>query len=207
MAHHQNLATALGGPGAVPVTSDAELTELAGEPHPIVVEKVKSALGVFEREWLRHSPFCLIATSGADGTCDVSPKGDPAGFVHVLDDHTIAVPDRPGNRRLDGWRNVLRNGHAGLIFLIPGRGETLRINGRAAVVRDAPFFDQLALDGARPLMALLVRTDEVYLHCSRSLTRAGLWRPDSWAPDAAPARSRPQRSSAATAAAPAATSA
>ena len=102
------------------VTTHAELRALTGEPAPFVAAKDRPALGPIHREWLAASPFCLIATSGADGTCDVSPKGDPPGFALVLDDQTIAIPDRPGNRRVDGFANVLDNPHAGLVFLVPG---------------------------------------------------------------------------------------
>ncbi|SOD64526.1 hypothetical protein SAMN06297387_11793 [Streptomyces zhaozhouensis] len=166
--------------GVVPVTSEDEITELLGPPHPIVIAKVRSDLGDFERQWLALSPFCLIATSAADGSCDVTPKGDPPGFAKVLDSTTLVIPDRPGNRRADGWRNVLSNGQVGTVFFLPGHGETLRINGTAQLVRDAPFFDQLALDGVPPRMALVIRTRQVYRHCSRALTKSGLWKPETW---------------------------
>ncbi|MGW7516131.1 MSMEG_1061 family FMN-dependent PPOX-type flavoprotein [Streptomyces sp. NPDC054796] len=169
--------------GGTLVTSEAELSALVGEPHPIVIDKVTSRLGDVEQRWLRSSPFVFLGTSADDGTCDVSPKGDPAGFVEILDDRTIAIPDRPGNRRVDGWRNLLTNPHLGLIALVPGQGMTLRVNGRARLVRDAPFFDRLALDGRPPALALLLRTDEVYFHCSRALTRSGVWNPETWDPD------------------------
>ncbi|WP_250563947.1 pyridoxamine 5'-phosphate oxidase family protein [Sphaerisporangium fuscum] len=109
----------------------AELRELLGEPIPRAIGKERFALHEGDKEWLAASPFCLIATSDAGGACDVSPKGDPAGFTLVLDDTTIAIPDRPGDRRVDGFLNVLDNPHVGLIYLVPGRNETLRINGRA----------------------------------------------------------------------------
>src|SRR3954452_4162680 len=113
------------------VTTVDELRAIVGDVMPRAAMKVRPALVDLDREWLAQSPFCLLATTGADGSCDVSPKGDPDGFVHVLDETTIAVPDRPGNRRVDGFLNILDNPHVGLIFLIPGRGDTLRINGRA----------------------------------------------------------------------------
>lgn len=188
MEHGSTAGAPFPGPGVVEITSKEEFAELFGTPHPLVLDKVTSALGDFERQWLGHSPLCLISTSGTDGTCDVSPRGDPPGFALVLDDHTLAIPDRPGNRRADSWHNVLENPHVGLIFLVPGLSETLRVNGPARIVREAPFFDQMSVKGQRPRAALIVRTQEVYFHCSRSLTQSGVWRPESWAPDALPPR-------------------
>ena len=139
-----------------------------------------------DREWLAASPFCVIATAGADGTCDVSPKGDPPGFVHVLDDSTLAIPDRPGNRRADGFRNVLGNPHVGLAFVVPGRGETLRINGRARLIREAPFFDDLIVKGHRPTLALLVEIKQIFFHCAKAFMRSELWQPGTWNPTLLP---------------------
>ena len=135
------------------VHDEAELRDLLGEPSQRVLDKDRDRLHDLDRQWLAASPFCLVATSAADGSCDVSPKGDPAGFVHVIDDRTIAIPERPGNRRADGYRNILSNPHVGLIFLVPGRGDTLRINGRARLVSDAPFFDDMVVRGHRPVLA------------------------------------------------------
>ena len=165
------------------ITSVAELTELVGEPNDRAANKTRPALHPLDRDWLAASPLCLVATAAVDGSCDVSPKGDPAGFARVLDDRTIALPERPGNRRVDGYRNVLSNPHVGLIFLIPGRGDTLRINGRARLVRDAPFFDDMVVKGHRPVLALVVDIDEVFHHCSKAFLRSSLWRPDTWHPD------------------------
>ncbi len=165
------------------ITSVAELVELLGEPLPRVRDKARPALHELDRDWLRASPFCLVATSGADGTCDVSPKGDPAGsLVHVIDDRTIALAERPGNRRADGYRNILANPHVGLVFLIPGRGDTLRINGRAVLVREAPWFDEMLIKGRRPVMALVVEIEEVFHHCAKAFLRSRLWHPETWEP-------------------------
>lgn len=173
------------------ITDEAELRELlGGEPDSRAAGKVRRELDALDREWLAAAPLCLVATSGADGSCDVSPKGDPAGFTLVLDERTIAVPERPGNRRADGFRNILANPHVGLIFLIPGRGDTLRINGRARLLRDAEFFDRMTVKGHRPPVALLVDIDEVFYHCSKAFLRSALWKPGSWRPDAAPSRAR-----------------
>ena len=163
------------------ITTDDELTALVGQPIQRVKDKVRTALHELDREWLAASPFCLVATSGADGRCDVSPKGDPAGqLAYVLDDRRIAIAERPGNRRVDGYRNILANPHVGLIFLIPGRGDTLRINGRARLVREADFFDAMIVQGHRPILALVVEVEEVFHHCAKAFLRSRLWEPDSW---------------------------
>jgi PPOX class probable FMN-dependent enzyme len=176
--------------GFVEITDEAELREVVGRPAPYAEGKVRHALHAWDREWLAHSPLCLVATSAPDGTCDVSPKGDPPGFVKVLDDRTVVVPERPGNRRVDGFRNILGNPHVGLISLLPGRGDTLRVNGRARILRDAPFFDDMVVRGSRPKLALLVEVEQVFFHCSKSFLRSRAWEPDSWEPDALPARAR-----------------
>ncbi|MEV1009710.1 pyridoxamine 5'-phosphate oxidase family protein [Streptomyces sp. NPDC049881] len=180
-----------GDAGAVrDVTSEAELRELVGEPAPYTRDKTRTALHALDRAWLARSPFCLIATSGADGSCDVSPKGDPPGFALVLDDRTLAIPDRPGNKRLDGLRNVLANPRVGLVFLIPGRGDMLRVNGRARIVREAPFFDRMTVRGNRPRLALVVEAEEIFHHCAKAALRSDLWAPETWRPDALPSRAR-----------------
>ncbi|MEZ7131299.1 pyridoxamine 5'-phosphate oxidase family protein [Nonomuraea sp. AD125B] len=165
------------------IGSEAELRELLGEVMPRAATKERVRLHERDRQWLAASPFCLIATSGEHGACDVSPKGDPAGFVHVLDDATIAIPDRPGNRRADGFINILRNPHVGLIFLIPGRNETLRINGRARLVREAPFFDELVVKGHRPHLAIVVEIEQIFFHCAKAFLRSSLWKPETWGDD------------------------
>jgi PPOX class probable FMN-dependent enzyme len=170
------------------VSDAGELEQLVGVPIERVAHKSRAALDELDRRWLAASPLCLVATAGADGSCDVSPKGDPPGFAHVLDDRTIALPDRPGNRRVDGLRNVLENPHVGLVFLVPGRGDTLRINGSAELLRDAPFFDELVVKGHRPRLALVVRVEEVFYHCSKAFLRSALWDPETWAADAVPSR-------------------
>ena len=163
------------------VRDETELRELlGGDPSAGAVRKERTALHDLDRQWLAASPFCLVATSAADGTCDVSPKGDPPGFAKVLDDRTIAIPERPGNRRGDGYRNVLANPHLGLIFFVPGRGDTLRINGRARLVRDAPFFDDMVVRGHRPVLALVVEVEQVFHHCAKAFLRSKLWDPESW---------------------------
>ncbi|MGW1056800.1 pyridoxamine 5'-phosphate oxidase family protein [Micromonospora sp. NBC_01412] len=174
----------------VEITSHEELRELLGTPNARAAAKERRALHERDRQWLAASPFCLVATAGADGTCDVSPKGDPPGFALPLDDTTIAVPERPGNRRADGYRNILDNPHVGLIFLVPGRTDTLRINGRARLVRDAPFFDDMVVKGHRPILAIVVEIEQIFYHCAKAFLRSELWRPESWQPDALPSRAR-----------------
>lgn len=176
--------------GLTEVTDEAELRALVGEPARYTVEKTRTRLHPLDRAWLARSPLCLLATSGRDGSCDVSPKGDPAGVALVLDDRTLAIPDRPGNKRVDGFRNILGNPHVGLIFLLPGRGDTLRINGRARIVRQAPFFGRMVVRGHRPRLALVVEIEEVFHHCSKAFLRSRAWDPGSWEPDALPTRAR-----------------
>jgi PPOX class probable FMN-dependent enzyme len=169
------------------IGSVGELRELLGEPSARAANKERNRLHAIDREWLALSPFCVLATSDALGNCDASPKGDPAGrLVHVVDDGTIAVPERPGNKRVDGYSNVLSNPHAGIISIIPGRTETLRINGRARVLRDAPFFNEMVVRGHRPILALLIEIDTIFFHCAKAFMRSQLWQPETWQPEALP---------------------
>ncbi|MFJ4467051.1 MSMEG_1061 family FMN-dependent PPOX-type flavoprotein [Streptomyces sp. NPDC089424] len=166
--------------GWVGLGSREELRELLGEPWPVVIDKVHGALTEDDLDIVSRSPFCLLATSDADGNCDVSPRGDAPGFTHVLGPRTLALPDRPGNRRGDSFHNILDNPHAALLYLIPGGKQVLRVNGRARILTDAPFFDAMTRDGRRPQLALVLDIDEIYLHCPQSLNRAGLWNPGAW---------------------------
>ena len=164
-----------------------ELHDLLGWPAGRAVTKERTRLLPMDRKWLAASPFCVLATCDADGNCDASPKGDPAGrLVYVLDDTTVAIPERPGNRRADGYCNVLSNPHVGIVSIIPGRNETLRINGRSRLLRDAPFFDDMAVRGQRPIMALVVEVEQIFFHCPKALLRSQLWQPQTWQPDALP---------------------
>ncbi|MDO9457277.1 pyridoxamine 5'-phosphate oxidase family protein [Nocardioides sp.] len=160
------------------------LVALLGEPNQRARDKGRAALLDVDRQWLAASPFCVMATADADGRCDASPKGDPAGqLVHVVDDTTLAIAERPGNKRADGYKNILVNPHVGLHFLIPGRGDTLRVNGRARLVSDAPFFDEMIVKGHRPLLAVVVEIEEIFFHCAKAFLRSGLWKPETWDPD------------------------
>lgn len=172
-------------------TTEAGLRALVGSPSPRVADKVRDRLDEVDVAFLAASPFCVVSTSDAQGRCDASPKGDPAGLAHVSDERTLVLPERAGNRRVDGYLNVLRNPRVGLLFLVPGRGDTLRVNGTARVVADAPWFDDLVVRGHRPVVALEVRVEEVFFHCAKALLRSGLWDPGSWdgpARDAVPSR-------------------
>lgn len=177
-------------PGMEEITSEDQLRALLGEPAPAALTKERTALTELDRAWLAASPFCLVATSGADGRCDVSPKGDPAGFVLVLDDRTIALPERAGNRRADSYRNILANPHVGLIHLIPGRTDTLRINGRARLVTDPGLLDRMVVKGHRPVLAVVVEIEQIFNHCGKAFMRSELWEPGTWRPDAVPSRAR-----------------
>ncbi len=166
------------------VTSVAMLREVVPEPDELVKEKVISIVDETAARFIAASPFLLIATTDAGGILDVSPKGDPAGFVKVLDEKTIAIPDRLGNGRLDTLRNILANPNVGLIFLIPGAGHTLRVSGRATVVRDRALRKELAFKGKVPDHAIVVDVDRVLSHCTKCMVRSGLWKEEKW-PDTA----------------------
>ncbi|GAB2479198.1 pyridoxamine 5'-phosphate oxidase family protein [Promicromonospora xylanilytica] len=175
--------------GGTLVTTVEELREIIPPPLGPAAGKVRATLHDLDRQWLEAAPLCLVATSDAQGNLDVSPKGDPAGsLVRVLDDRTIAIPERPGNRRTDGYLNVLANPHVGLIFVIPGRGDTLRVNGSARIVRDAPYLADLQVRRNLPVLALEVDVEEVFHHCSKAFLRAKAWDPDSWDLEAVPRR-------------------
>ncbi len=166
------------------ISTPEQLVELLGEPNARARDKGRPELLDVDRDWLAASPFCVMATSAADGSCDASPKGDPAGqLVHVIDSRTIALAERPGNKRADGYRNILDNPHVGLNFFIPGRNDTLRINGRARLVSDAPFFDEMVVKGHRPLLAVYVEIDDIFFHCGKAFLRSALWKPETWDPD------------------------
>ena len=172
------------------ITTESGLRELLGSPLQRVLDKDRQTFAPEHREWLAASPFCLVATAGTDGDCDVSPKGDPAGFALVVDDRTLAIPERPGNRRADGFVNILQNPHIGLIFFVPGRGDTLRVNGRATLLSNAPYADQLEVHGHRPSVIVEIAVDQIFFHCSKAFLRSKLWDPESWTPAAVPSRAR-----------------
>jgi PPOX class probable FMN-dependent enzyme len=132
------------------------------------------------RAFIAHSPFLVLATAGTDGRCDASPRGGPPGFVRVLDDHRLAFGDLPGNRRQDSHRNLIATGRAALLFMVPGRAETLRVNGRACLTRDPEVLEAVALDGTPPSLAVGMQVEVAFLHCAKALLRSRLWRPEDW---------------------------
>lgn len=162
------------------VTSFSQIREIMGEPPPACVAKTLSKLDRHCRAFIGRAPFVLIASSSKSGQMDVSPKGDAPGFVQVLDDSTLAIPDRPGNRRADTFCNVLENASVGLIFLIPGKSETLRVSGSAQIVCDADLRESMAVRGKAPQFALAVEVHEAFFHCSKCVIRSKLWKPEAW---------------------------
>jgi uncharacterized protein len=162
------------------ITDPGALRELVGTPSERAVKKQLAAFDRHCRAFIERSPFVLLGTAGAEGRCDVSPKGDRPGFVLVLDDTTLVIPDRPGNKRLDSLQNILTNPRVGLLFMIPGMDETLRVNGSAELVLDEDLLERLAVDGKRPLLAIVVHVEETFLHCARSFLRAQLWSPEQY---------------------------
>ena len=162
------------------VGSEEELRALLGQPGEVVIKKQLPALDEHCRAFIALSPFLLLGTANANGDCDVSPRGDAPGFVLVLDDKTLAIPDRPGNRRIDSLRNIVQNGAVGLLFIIPGMEETLRVNGRACLVRDGDLLARLAARGKTPELAIGVEVDEAFLHCAKALKRSRLWAAETW---------------------------
>ena len=162
------------------VTTEAQLREVLGHPSQRVIDKQLASLDDHSRAFLAISSFVLLASCDDHGNMDVSPKGDPPGFVHVLDDKTIAIPDRLGNRRADTIRNVLLNPNVGMIFLVPGKEETLRVNGTALIVRDRWLRDRLAMNGKVPDHALVITVKEVFFHCAKCVIRSKLWDSAQW---------------------------
>ena len=160
------------------IDSVEELRDRYGEPSVRAVQKALPKLDKHCRNYIAHSPFLCLGSSQPGGAADVSPRGDAPGFVQVVDESTLLIPDRPGNKRLDSLQNVLANPHVGLIFFIPGVEETLRINGRAEIVDDPARLAALAAQGKVPASALLVHVDEAYMHCAKALRRSRLWQDD-----------------------------
>lgn len=167
------------------VTSEQELRDMLGIPAERSVLKERRTLDAHFRAFIAHSPFLLMATAGTDGTCDVSPKGDAPGFVLALDERRLVIPERPGNKRFDGMKNLLTNPHIGLIFLVPGREETLRVNGRAWITKDPDLLARCVAHGKTPHLAIGVEVEQCFLHCVKAFRRSKLWAHAEWpAPDA-----------------------
>ncbi len=162
------------------VTTETDLRALYRMPGDQTVRKKLTALDVHARAFIESAPFVLIGTSSPDGTGDVSPKGGPAGFVVVLDDNRLAVPDLSGNNLLDSISNIVSGSGIGLIFLIPGIDETLRVNGHACVTTDPAVLDLCAVKDRRPKAAIGVTVTQQYMHCAKAFRRSELWNPQAW---------------------------
>ncbi len=173
------------------ITTEAELRAVLGWPSERAVRKAVTGLDSHCRAFIAHSPFLLLSTANAAGKSDVSPKGDRPGFVTVLDDHTLLIPDRPGNKRADSLTNILQNPHAGLLFLVPRNGETLRVNGTARIVRDEGLLAGMSVNGKPPTLAICVDVEEAFIHCAKAMIRSSLWKPETWsATDGVPSIAR-----------------
>lgn len=159
------------------VRTEADLRALFSPTHDLALKKCQARLSVHAQAFIRRSPFVCIGTQSPDGRADVSPRGDPAGFVEILDRQTIALPDRPGNNRLDTLSNIVANPAVGLIFMIPGFDDTLRLNGRATLSTDPQLLGRMAVGGSVPKLAIVVAIDEVFLHCAKAFRRSHLWDP------------------------------
>lgn len=155
-----------------------ELLPLEGVSNAVL--KVSDRLNDVARRFIAHAPLVIVATKSSEGLIDVSPKGDPAGFVEVYDDSTLIIPDRLGNHRVDSFRNLLEDPNVALLFIIPGHGDTLRVAGKARIVRDAEINKRHAIKGREPLLALVVDVEEAFMHCAKAFVRSRLWHPDHW---------------------------
>ncbi|MGM0903915.1 MAG: pyridoxamine 5'-phosphate oxidase family protein [Bacillota bacterium] len=162
------------------IETEDELRSMLGEPSELVKRKVISYLDDHCQDFISRSPFLVIATSDEGGYSDVSPRGDYPGFALILDDKHIVIPERPGNKRIDTLRNILSNPKAGLLFFIPGLGETLRVNGNASLVKDDALLERMAVNGKKPLIGVAIEIEECFIHCAKAMKRSGIWEPETW---------------------------
>jgi uncharacterized protein len=160
------------------ITDETQLREIIGEPTPLVLTKIIDRLNDLTRQFIERSPFVCIATSGPDGGLDVSPRGDPAGFVRILDERTLLIPERPGNRIADTLTNLLQDPRIALLFLIPGVGDTYRVNGTAEIIDDPDLLAGSTIEGKPPRLGLLIAIEECYTQCPKALIRSELWNPE-----------------------------
>jgi PPOX class probable FMN-dependent enzyme len=180
MPNDTNLDIDLTAAESAAITSVEQLESLFGQPKHTSVAKESEAMTQLEQEFIRASPFHLMATANSDGTCDVSPRGDPPGSVHVLCDRTLILPERAGNKRVDSLRNIVVNPQVGLLFIVPGLDETLRVNRSAQLTTHAPLLARYAVQGKAPELAIIVHTEAVYMHCARAFRRSKLWDTATW---------------------------
>ena len=160
------------------IESEAHLRDVIGSPTELVAGKIADRLNDLTRQFIERSPFLCIATARPDGGLDVSPRGDPAGFVRIIDEHTLLLPDRPGNKLADTLTNLFEDDRVALLFLIPGVGDSFRVNGRASVIQDEELLAESAVEGKTPQLGILVRIEEAYTQCSKALIRSDLWNPE-----------------------------
>lgn len=160
------------------IRDQAALRALIGVPKEIVLQKIATRLNALTRQFIERAPLVCLSTSDGEGRCDVSPRGDPAGFVRVLDDLTLLLPERPGNRIADSLRNILVNPHVGLLFIVPGVTETFRVNGQATLTTDAELLAASSIEGKRPALGILIDIEEAYTQCSKAFLRADFWNPE-----------------------------
>ncbi|MEK9197161.1 pyridoxamine 5'-phosphate oxidase family protein [Ureibacillus sp. 179-F W5.1 NHS] len=163
------------------IETEEELRSIIGFPSELVIRKMITDLDHHCYDFISMSPFLVISTSDNLGFCDVSPRGDMPGFVHVLDNKHLIIPERPGNKRIDSMRNILLNPKVGLLFFIPGLGETLRVNGKACLVKDDELLEKMAVKGQKPIVGIVVEVEECFIHCAKAFKRSKLWEPSSWA--------------------------
>lgn len=161
--------------------TEQALVDLVGTPSPLIAEKETAFVTPLVQEFIEKSPYFLLATAAEDGSCDCTPRGDPAGsLIHFIDEKTLVFADRKGNRRVDSMRNLLQNPHVGMLFLIPGTDETVRVNGRATISTDPELCEQLNMQGKPAALVVIVAIEEVFTHCARSILRSKIWEPESW---------------------------
>lgn len=162
------------------ISNEAGLREVIGYPSEMNVNKVISVLDEHCRNFIARSPYLLLASNDGNGNFDISPKGDPAGFVQVLDEKRLVIPDRIGNGRIDTLTNIVKNNQVALFFLVPGKRETLRVSGTAMIVRDIWLREQMSMKGKLPNFGIVVTVQRVFMHCAKSIIRSGLWKPEEW---------------------------
>ena len=165
-----------------PITNEADIRAVIDGVHVAQTHKVIDHIDRHCRAWIAHSPFLVMSTVDASGRVDASPKGDPPGFVKVVDKQTLAIPDRPGNHLFMGFRNILETGRIGLVFFVPNRTEVVRVNGAAQVVRDLGLRERMAISGRVPEFAIVVDVEEAFFHCGKAVLRSGLWSPEKAGP-------------------------
>jgi uncharacterized protein len=162
----------------VDITSEEQLRAIIGNPQDVVLSKIADRLNPLTSAYIGRSPFICVATSNANGDCDVSPRGDPPGFVRILDDQTLLIPERPGNKIADTLRNILHNPRIGILFIVPGVGDTFRVNGHAALIDDADLLEPCAIEGKAPKLGIKVQIHEAYTQCPKAFKRSDLWNPE-----------------------------